>query len=175
MLKVQVYVAGALALLLSVPVMFAQGPPGFNDLKVQVLTAANPQQVCSATGSCVTVPIRMVVSVKDSSGNPITGLNSSQFDVVPVNNPTLPDTNIHNFCLIQPLQGRASAELGLGVYGLEVFPFQSNPSSTTNSGYCVWLIGSYRFGVKVSGGGSKSGMGISILVAGDFPASGLVF
>ena len=174
MLRVQACVAGALALLLSVPVVFAQGPLAFNNLQVQVLTAGNPQKFCSAAGSCITVPIRMVVSVKDSLGNPVTGLNSSQFDVVPVSNPTLPDQT-SNWCLIQPLQDRASTELGMGVYGLEVFPVQSNPSSTINSGYCVWIVGSYRFGLKVSGGGSKTGMGISILLAGDFPASGLVF
>lgn len=174
MLKVQVCVAGALALLLSVPVVFAQGPPAFNNLQVQVLTAANPQKFCSAAGSCITVPIRMVVSVKDSLGNPITGLNSSQFDVVPVSNPTLPDQT-SNWCLIQPFQDRASTELGLGVYGLEVSPFQSNPNSTINSGYCVWITGSYRFGLKVSGSGAKTGMGISILVVGDVPASGFIF
>jgi hypothetical protein len=116
----------------------------------------------------------MVVSVKDSLGNPITGLNSSQFDVFPVSNPTLPDLT-SNWCLIQPLQDRASTELGLGVYGLEVSPFQSNPNSTINPGYCVWITGSYRFGLKVSAGGAKTGMGIAILVAGDFPASGLIF
>ena len=138
------------------------------------MTAANPQKFCSAPALCFTVPIRMVVSVKDSSGNPITGLNSSQFDVVPVSNPIVPDPNL-NWCLIQPLHDRASTELGLGVYGLEVFPFQSNPGSTINPGYCVWITGIYRFGLKVSGSGAKTGMGISILLAGDFPASGLIF